>query len=102
MQALEFQVIGACRTDERLRPLLHWNVSCCGADGQLLSHLGQYFKAQELAMLIRCMCDPLVSIRVGKVSQHGHLLCPTSTRLMHLHHLCQFFFSIFYAYQVKN
>jgi hypothetical protein len=31
-------------------------------------------------MLIRCLCDPLVSIRVGKVSQHGHLLCPTSTR----------------------
>lgn len=102
MQALEFQAIGACRTDERLRPLLCWNVSCCGADGQLLSHLGQYFKAQELAMLIRCLCDPLVSIRVGKVSRHGHLLRPTSTRLMHLHHLCQFFFSIFYAYQVKN
>ncbi|KAH9547429.1 hypothetical protein CY35_11G034000 [Sphagnum magellanicum] len=80
MQALEFQAIGACRTDERLKPLLRWNVSCCGADGRLLAHLGQHFKARELAMLARCLCAPLVSIRVGKVSRQGHLLCPTTTR----------------------
>jgi hypothetical protein len=41
LQALELQVVGACRSDERLRPLLRWNVSCFGSDGRLLAHLGQ-------------------------------------------------------------
>ncbi|KAH9324691.1 hypothetical protein KI387_004869, partial [Taxus chinensis] len=39
-----------------------------------------HFKARELGMLVRCLCVPLVSIRVGKVAKQGHLLCPTSTR----------------------
>lgn len=43
LQALELQVVGACRADERLRPLLRWNVSCFGSDGRLLAHLGQVF-----------------------------------------------------------
>ena len=42
LQALELQVVGACRSDERLRPILRWNVSCFGSDG-LLAHLGQVF-----------------------------------------------------------
>lgn len=41
MQSLEFQAMGACRTDERLKPLLRWNVSCGGAESQILAHLGQ-------------------------------------------------------------
>lgn len=41
LQALELQAVGACRSDERLRPLLRWNVSCFGSDGRLLAHLGQ-------------------------------------------------------------
>ncbi|ONK62079.1 uncharacterized protein A4U43_C07F140 [Asparagus officinalis] len=31
-------------------------------------------------MLARCLCVPLVSIRVGKVYKQGNLLCPSSTR----------------------
>ncbi len=53
----------------------------------------QHFKARELAMLARCLCAPLVSIRVGKVSRQGHLLCPTTTRSVHYCHqgFCQIF-----------
>ncbi|KAG0589922.1 hypothetical protein KC19_1G057500 [Ceratodon purpureus] len=80
LQALELQVVGACRSDERLRPLLRWNVSCFGSDGRLLAHLGQHFKARELALLARCLCTPVVSLRVGKVSRHGRYLYPTSAR----------------------
>lgn len=80
LQALDFQVMGACRADERLRPMLQLNVSCSGADDRLLAQLSQHFKARELGMLVRCLCVPLVSIRVGKVAKQGHLLCPTSSR----------------------
>jgi len=31
-------------------------------------------------MLARCLCVPLVSLRVGKVQRDGALLCPTPTR----------------------
>ncbi|BBM97899.1 hypothetical protein MPTK1_1g09280 [Marchantia polymorpha subsp. ruderalis] len=80
VQALEFQGTGACRADERLRPLLRWNVSCVGPDGRLLVQLGQHFKAKELNMLARCLCAPLVHIRVGNVSRQGRLLRPTPSR----------------------
>ncbi|GLJ41876.1 hypothetical protein SUGI_0867090 [Cryptomeria japonica] len=80
LQALDLQVMGACRADERLRPMLQLNVSCSGADDRLLAQLSQHFKARELGMLVRCLCVPLVSIRVGKVAKQGHLLCPTSSR----------------------
>lgn len=80
LQALDLQVMGACRADERLRPMLQLNVSCSGADDRLLAQLSQHFKARELGMLARCLCVPLVSIRVGKVIKQGSLLCPTSTR----------------------
>ncbi|KAJ7562505.1 hypothetical protein O6H91_03G071900 [Diphasiastrum complanatum] len=80
LQALDFQAVGACRADERLRPLLRWNVSCFGADGRLLARLGLHFKAKELSSLARCLCTPLVSLRVGKIVRHGLILQPTSTR----------------------
>lgn len=41
LQALDLQVVGACRTDERLQLLLRWNVLCFGSDGKLLAHLDQ-------------------------------------------------------------
>ena len=41
LQALDLQVMGACRADERLRPMLQLNVSCAGADDRLLAQLSQ-------------------------------------------------------------
>ncbi|KAL3701333.1 hypothetical protein R1sor_019355 [Riccia sorocarpa] len=80
VQALELQGTGACRADERLRPLLRWNVSCVGADGRLLVQFGQHFKAKELNMLARCLCAPLVHLRVGRVLRQGRLLRPITSR----------------------
>lgn len=41
LQALDFQVIGACRADERLKPLLKHNASSGVAEDRLLAHLSQ-------------------------------------------------------------
>lgn len=78
VRALDLQVMGACRADERLKPLLKLNVS--GAEDHLLAHLSQYFDVSEVGMLARCLCIPLVSIRVGKITKQGSLLCPTGPR----------------------
>ena len=43
LQALDMQVLGACRTDERLKPLLKVNVSNGVAEDRLLAHLSQVF-----------------------------------------------------------
>ncbi|GBG63305.1 hypothetical protein CBR_g37391 [Chara braunii] len=80
VQTFQWQTVGACRMDERLRPLLRWNLSCVGADGQLLADLGQHFRAKEMMMLVRCLLAPLVSLRAGRVSRHGSMLCPASSR----------------------
>ncbi|KAL6880429.1 hypothetical protein ACP4OV_011994 [Aristida adscensionis] len=71
---------GACRADERLRPLLTLNVSCAAADDRFISHLSQHFEVSEVGMLARCLCVPLVSLRVGKVHRNAALLCPTPAR----------------------
>ncbi|XP_052193171.1 LOW QUALITY PROTEIN: uncharacterized protein LOC127801799 [Diospyros lotus] len=80
LQALDLQILGACRADERLKPLLKLNVSCDAAEDRLLAHLSQHFEPSEVGMLARCLCIPLVSIRVGKITKQGTLLCPTATR----------------------
>lgn len=41
LQALDMQVMGACRSDERLKPLLKRSASGCVADDTLLAHLSQ-------------------------------------------------------------
>ena len=41
LQALDLQVMGACRADERLKPLLKLNVSSGAAEDRLLAHLSQ-------------------------------------------------------------
>ncbi|KAH9313127.1 hypothetical protein KI387_028162, partial [Taxus chinensis] len=41
LQALDLQVMGVCRADETLRPMLQLNVSCSGADDRLLAQLSQ-------------------------------------------------------------
>lgn len=80
LQALDMQVMGACRTDERLKPFLKLNVSSGAAEDLLLAHLSQHFEPAEIGMLARCLCIPLVSIRVGKIKEQGALLCPTDKR----------------------
>ncbi|KAI3731132.1 hypothetical protein L1987_62315 [Smallanthus sonchifolius] len=77
--ALDMQVMGACRADERLKPLLKFNASSVAED-RLLSHLSQHFEPSEVGLLARCLCIPLASVRVGKIKKIGTLLTPTSTR----------------------
>ncbi|KAK4750180.1 hypothetical protein SAY87_027629 [Trapa incisa] len=78
--ALNFEVIGACRADERLKPLLKLNSSSSAAEGGLLSHLSQHFEPTEVGRLARCFCMPLVSIHLGKINKQGNPLCPATTR----------------------
>ncbi|KAL4576171.1 hypothetical protein LXL04_012260 [Taraxacum kok-saghyz] len=80
LQALDMQVMGACRADERLKPLLKLNVSSGVTEDRLLSHLSQHFEPSEVGLLARCLCVPLVSIRVGKIDKQGTLLIPNSAR----------------------
>ncbi|KAK9189468.1 hypothetical protein WN943_018065 [Citrus x changshan-huyou] len=80
LQALDMQVMGACRADERLKPLLKSNASNGIVEDRLLAHLSQYFEPSEVCMLARCFCIPLVSIRVGKINKQGTLLCPSTAR----------------------
>ncbi|KAG6436626.1 hypothetical protein SASPL_101528 [Salvia splendens] len=80
LRALDLQVTGACRADERLKPLLKLNASAAMAEDGLLSHLSQHFEQSEVGMLARCLCAPLVSLRVGKINKQGTFLSPTSVR----------------------
>ncbi|KAF3433520.1 hypothetical protein FNV43_RR24622 [Rhamnella rubrinervis] len=80
LQALDMQVMGACRSDERLKPLLKMNASNGVAEDSLLAHLSQHFEPVEVGMLARCFCIPLVSVRVGKINKQGTLLCPSAIR----------------------
>ncbi|XP_065872646.1 uncharacterized protein [Euphorbia lathyris] len=80
LQALDLQVMGACRADERLKPLLKMNASNGMAEDLLLAHLSQHFEPSEVGMLARCFCIPLVSTRVGKINKQGTLFCPTAAR----------------------
>lgn len=47
LQALDMQVVGACRADERLKPLLKMNTACGVAEDPLLAQLTQ----------VRLLCD---------------------------------------------
>ncbi|KAG6436575.1 hypothetical protein SASPL_101476 [Salvia splendens] len=78
--ALNMQVMGACRADERLKPLLKLKISGGEAEDRLLAQLCEHFEPSEVGLLARCLCVPLVSIRVGKINKQGTLLCPTSLR----------------------
>ncbi|XP_041000449.1 uncharacterized protein LOC121246379 [Juglans microcarpa x Juglans regia] len=80
LRALDMQVIGACRADERLKPLLKMNASNGLAEDCLLAHLSRHFEPAEVGMLARCFCIPLVSLRVGKICKQGTVLFPTATR----------------------
>ncbi|CAN8317425.1 unnamed protein product [Cochlearia groenlandica] len=80
LQALDMQVLGACRGDERLKPLLKLNVSNGIAEDRLLAHLSQHFEPAEIGMLARCFCIPLVSVRVGKIKKEGTLMRPVPIR----------------------
>ncbi|KAK6135910.1 hypothetical protein DH2020_030397 [Rehmannia glutinosa] len=80
--ALDMRVMGACRAGERLKPLLKLNVSTGMAEDRLLTHLSQHFKPSEVGHLAKCLCVPLVSIRVGKINKQGTFLSPTSREFM--------------------
>ncbi|TYI78282.1 hypothetical protein E1A91_D06G200300v1 [Gossypium mustelinum] len=80
LQALDMQLIGACRNDERLKPLLKVNVSNGVAEDRLLAHLSQHFEPSEVGMLARCFCIPLVSVRVGKINKQGTHFHPCAIR----------------------
>ncbi|GAB2211157.1 hypothetical protein Droror1_Dr00016449 [Drosera rotundifolia] len=80
IQALDTHVVGACRADERLKPMLTVNASSGVAEDQIISHLCQHFKAAEVGLLTRFLCIPLVTMRVGKVIKEGKMLCPTPVR----------------------
>ncbi|KAK8487233.1 hypothetical protein V6N13_062721 [Hibiscus sabdariffa] len=80
LQALDMQLIGACRTDERLKPLLKVNVSNGVAEDRLLAHLSLHFEPSEVGMLARCFCIPLVSIRIGKINKQGTHFHPCAIR----------------------
>ncbi|MQL77102.1 hypothetical protein Taro_009501 [Colocasia esculenta] len=80
LRALDLQVLGACRADERLKPLLKFNISEGVAEDRLISQLSQHFEVTEVGNLARCLCVPLVSVRAGRVNEEGNLLCPTTTK----------------------
>nr|GMC92057.1 Protein like [Ipomoea batatas]GMD47381.1 Protein like [Ipomoea batatas]GMD54421.1 Protein like [Ipomoea batatas]GMD63059.1 Protein like [Ipomoea batatas]GMD68192.1 Protein like [Ipomoea batatas] len=56
------------------------NVSTGAAEDCLLAYLSQHFDPAEVGMLARCLCIPLVSVRVGKIKKQGTQLCPTPIR----------------------
>ncbi|KAL4366934.1 hypothetical protein GQ457_05G032080 [Hibiscus cannabinus] len=80
LQALDMQLIGACRSDERLKPLFKVNVSNGVAEDRLLVHLSQHFEPSEVGILARCFCIPLVSVRVGKINKQGTHFHPCAIR----------------------
>ncbi|CAA6655108.1 unnamed protein product [Spirodela intermedia] len=80
LRALDLHVIGACRVDERLKPLFKLNISSGIAEDRLVAQLSQHFEATEIGTLARCLCVPLVSVRVGRVNKEGALLCPIATK----------------------
>nr|GEU39162.1 hypothetical protein [Tanacetum cinerariifolium] len=80
LHALDMQVMGACRADERLKPMLKLNVSSGVAEDRLLSHLSQHFEPSEVGLLARCLCVPLVSVRVGRIHKQGTLFVPNTAR----------------------
>lgn len=52
LQALDMQVMGACRSDERLKPLLKMNPSNGVAEDSLLAHLSQVVVLPRIGSLI--------------------------------------------------
>ncbi|KAG6496615.1 hypothetical protein ZIOFF_044485 [Zingiber officinale] len=66
LQALDLQVLGACRADERSKPLLKLNVSGGPAEERLLAQLSQALR-QNIGL-------------ERKVKKKGNILCPTAKR----------------------
>ncbi|KAJ4786710.1 flocculation protein [Rhynchospora pubera] len=96
LRALQVHSMGACRSDDLSFPLPS---SCCllsppplpllllrlcnpspAAQNRLLAHLTQLLDLSQIGLLLRCLCAPLVSIRVGKINRLPNLLCPIPSR----------------------
>ncbi|KAJ1688594.1 hypothetical protein LUZ63_012749 [Rhynchospora breviuscula] len=92
LRALQVQSLGACRSDDRSLPpplslsppplplLLRLSTLNPAAQNRLLAHLTQLLDLSQIGLLLRCLCAPLVSIRVGKINQLHNLLCPIPSR----------------------
>lgn len=74
LQALDMQVMGACRSDERLKPLLKMNASNGVAEDSLLAHLSQVDRFPRIGSLIR---DEFLFSLIEKFTASGVLeACP--------------------------
>eukprot|EP01018_Ginkgo_biloba_P034379 Gb_28953 [translate_table: standard] len=83
LQALDLQVMGACRADERLRPMLQLNVSCSGADDRLLAHLSQFECISRV--FTNSPSDDKVNFRNSAcILRHGSLGCWHGACVFHL------------------
>lgn len=56
LQALDMQVMGACRADERLKPLLKMNVASGAAEDGLFSQLSQVLFPNLLYFNLHIIC----------------------------------------------
>lgn len=57
LQALDMQVVGACRADERLKPLLKMNTACGVAEDPLLAQLTQVRLLRDSSFAIFAFCN---------------------------------------------
>lgn len=77
---LRHQLLGACRADERLRPLLTLNLSCGAAEDRFISHLSQvptpfpFFSATTNPKPTR---SHLPSIHANSTSRRPRSACST-------------------------
>ncbi|EFJ35433.1 hypothetical protein SELMODRAFT_438381 [Selaginella moellendorffii] len=56
------------------------SLSSSSLDAAASSSNSEKFSSEEVATLARCLCAPLVSIRVGRIVSHGYFLRPTNSR----------------------
>lgn len=77
LQALDMQVMGACRADERLKPLLKMNVSTGAAEDCLLAYL-----SQVRVRICRFRRFSPAKLRYGLGSNWLLLFCRISLHLM--------------------
>ncbi|KAK6164336.1 hypothetical protein DH2020_001200 [Rehmannia glutinosa] len=79
MGALDMRVMGACRADESFSHIFYAFLVYSLLPYNLLL-MKQHFEPSEVGHLAKCLCVPLVSIRVGKINKQGTFLSPTSVR----------------------
>ncbi|CAI9295905.1 unnamed protein product [Lactuca saligna] len=71
LQALDMQVLGACRADEKLKPMLKLNVSNAAED-RLLSHLSRDMSVTVILGNLILSLLPAFDLRISFVGDDGH------------------------------